>query len=294
MLDAPPPAAPADTIASRLDGATKPVADAARRLDRAKKALDALGKRGALDDLGALEDAAKQLTAAASAVTDLAPVDLAGLADAVTAHRDATLQRRRGEFISALRRLGREQSVPVDLLGDSPPTFLVAPLTCSLDLDKGEASLLFAHEVVASCDLDAARVLATRAEAVAAIQAAAIPSADFFDHLHRAYEVTLLARGGAPGDRVDLVDLLGPLALIAHPPERWRALSQKDLAPYPRHMLAYQLYRLRRDGLLERAGLRVELGAATGGSTRKKRDVLFVPQTPTDGQYHLSIRFTAS
>ena len=45
--------------------------------------------------------------------------------------------------------------------------------------------------------------------------------------------------------------------------------------------------------LLERRGRRISLGTATGGSTRNKRNVLFVPVSVTDGQYYLSIVFTA-
>ena len=54
-------------------------------------------------------------------------------------------------------------------------------------------------------------------------------------------------------------------------------------------MLAYQLRRLRREGTLARDGLRVELGVATGGSARDKRNVVYVP-AGGEGQYQLSLR----
>jgi hypothetical protein len=86
---------------------------------------------------------------------------------------------------------------------------------------------------------------------------------------------------------VDLVDTLAPLAWLLDPS------SGRKTTPYPRHMLAYQLYRLQREAHLQHEGLRLELGTATGGSTRHKAKVLFVPSSHTEGFYYLSLRFVS-
>jgi hypothetical protein len=101
----------------------------------------------------------------------------------------------------------------------------------------------------------------------------------------------LAARGHTLGERVDLVDLRLPLALLRTGADRWRRIELAKTPSYERYQLAYQLQRLRKDQLLEKGGLRLDLGSATGGSTRQKHNVLFIPRAGGDGQYYLSLRF---
>lgn len=258
---------------------------------RAGKACEGLASAASLRSLAAL---GRHLPALRDA--DLAPFGLeerrAELVARLAAHQDRLRAQARMTLIGELSRA--EQGVEVALLTETPLTVLVAPLAAEVDLEAGAARILYAREVVEECEPGAAAILAARQKAMDRIRGAALDSAAFFDLARRAYQTVLLARGLQPGERVDLVDLLGPLTLLGRDADEWRkvaAAGAKGFAPYPRYLLAYQLQRLQRDGMLAKDGARLELGAATAGSTRNKRDVLFVPSSATEGQYFLSVRF---
>jgi hypothetical protein len=259
---------------------------------RAGKACEGLASASALGSLAALD---RHLPALRDA--DLAAFGLeerrAELVARLTAHQERLKAQARMSLIGELARAG--EGVEVALLTETPLTVLVAPLAVEVDLEAGAAKVLYAREVVAECEPEAAAILAARQKAMDQIRAEALDSAAFFDLARRAYQTVLLARGIQQGERVDLVDLLGPLSLLGRDAGDWRKASAaggKGFPAYPRYLLAYQLYRLQRDGMLAKDGARLELGAATAGSTRNKRDVLFVPSSATEGQYFLSIRIT--
>ena len=199
--------------------------------------------------------------------------------------------RARSQLVGALSRRGREEGVEVEPLSETPLELRIAPLTVLADFARAEATLLYAREPVQSCTLDPEAIWAARLEVVERIRAGAQGSPEFFECLLAACRLAQARRGLGADARVDLVDLLGPLSLLQHPVDEWRKLPAKALEPYPRWLLAYQLQRLRKDACLSHAGHRLELGAATGGSARKKQNVLFVPAAG-DGQYMLSLRFT--
>jgi hypothetical protein len=259
---------------------------------RAGKACEGLASASALRSLAALDRHLPPLRDA-----DLAPFGLeerrAELVAGLASHQERLRAQARMSLIGELARAG--QGVEVGLLTETPLTVLVTPLAVEVDLEAGSARVLYAREVVETCEPEAAAILAARQRAMDRIRAEALDSAAFFDLARRAYLTVLLARGLQPGERVDLVDLLGPLALLSRDTDDWRKAAggggSKGFAPYPRYLLAYQLQRLQRDGALAKDGARLELGAATAGSTRNKRDVLFVPSSATEGQYFLSIRF---
>ncbi len=261
--------------------------------DKARKALEELGKPGALEKLDVVGPALGALREADLAALGLG--DPAGaLVGALVDVRGQLEARARMKVLGELTRLAEAEGLSAQRVGDAPPAVLVAPLVVELDFDRGLAVLTYAREPVAEVPLDAAAILKARGEVMAAILEAAAPSEVFFERLVGAYRLALAAGGGQAGDRVDLVDLLAPLALLQTPREGWRKADLSKLEPFPRHLLAYQLQRMRREGVLERGGLRLELGTATGGTTRNKRDVLFVPTTPSEGQYYLSVRFTGA
>lgn len=258
---------------------------------KALKALQSLEARGALSEVSPLAAAA-----AALRDVDLSPlgVDLSSVAEQVCARLDVLRVRARSALLADLTRLARDQDLEATVLTERPLAVLLRPLTAELDLEAGIARLLYAREVVVEAPLVPARILAARTAALDTIRDQALPSPRFFDLAHRAWRTVISARGLEPESRVDLVDLLLPLALLRQDVDEWRALAPEKLAPWPRYLLAYQLRRLRHDGLLQQDGLRLELGVATGGSTRHKRNVIFLPTTPSEGQYHLSIRFVSA
>ncbi len=188
--------------------------------------------------------------------------------------------------LSALGRLARQRGLEMTRLGDAPPTFLLSPLTVEVDFEAGCARWLYARETVLETGLEPGQILDGRQGAMDLIKSQAVDSKDFFDMLMGAYKMVLALGGKADGERVDLVDLRVPLSTLGG--ADWRKMDKLQI--FPRYLMAYQLHRLRRDGLLEHKGRRVDLGTATGKSTSNKRNVLFVPTSATEGQYYLSIR----
>jgi hypothetical protein len=260
---------------------------------RAGKACEALAGAGALGKLAALD---RHLPALRDA--DLSAFGLeerrGDLVAKLTALQDRLRATTRMAVIGELAR--QAQGFEVSLLTETPLTVLIAPLSVEIDLEAGAAKVLYAREVVSPpCEPEAEAILAARQKAMDHIRKRALDSSAFFDLARRAYQTALLARRLPVGERVDLVDLLGPLAVLAREADDWRrAALDKGFAPYPRYLLAYQLHRLQREGMLTKDGVRLDLGPATAGSTKNKRDVLFVPSSPTEGQYYLSIRFVAA
>lgn len=216
------------------------------------------------------------------------------LLDAMAARLERTRKALRMSAVGALYRAAASAGLELRKVAEVPPTFFLAPVVVELDFEASSARILYAREVVTNTPLDPAAVLAGRREVMASIRQGALDSPDFFDMLRRAYELVGQVRQVRPGGRVDLVDLMVPLAMLRAGVAKWRTLGDRKISPIPRHLLAYQLQRLRKDGLLEKDGVRLDLGVATGATTKKKRDVLFLPSPDGEGQYYLSIRFIKS
>ncbi len=213
------------------------------------------------------------------------------LVDDLSSHCDRQALLARQNLLSTLRDAATAQSIRFEKLSDSPPTVGLQPFNLEIDWDNNKATLSFAREPIEDTPLDTATILKIHADIKQSIKDRAVSSEKFFTWLRSAWQLTLAARAALPDERVDIVDLLGPLSLLSTPPDAWRSLRERDLKPYPRYLLAYQIFRLRKDRCLEHEGWRIDLGAATGASTRKKQNVLFIPTSPNDGQYYLSVRF---
>ncbi len=290
---------PAAAAAARAQGCPDPaplrdaLREALKPAEKAKKALDALCKKGALERIDALGRELGALEGAELGGLGL-EAERAQLADGLRRHLERLRTERRASVMGPLQRLAQADGVPVRVLSESPPTLLLAPLGCELDFEAGVARLTYAREPVMEAGLDAKEILAQRDKAMALIRDAAEPTERFFRSALAAYRLVLAAREAEPGDRVDLVDLLAPLGLLATDSGRWRKTPLSKMSDYPRYLLAYQLQRLRREGALEQGGRRIDLGTATGGATRDKRNVLYIPTTADEGQYYLSVRFVAA
>ncbi|TXD38340.1 hypothetical protein FRC98_05450 [Lujinxingia vulgaris] len=282
---------PERELAARVDALKKEVQVAMRDLNRARGALESMTRAG---------DFASDAAKVAEALRDLrrSSLEALGLEDErvalvgeLDAHFEREKTRARMMLLGELDRALRADGGRLEHLGDQPLTLGVGPLTLTIDLLARRATLSYAREALAEVDADAQTILSALSEARAAIQDRALESEVFFEQLERAYRVQLAMMGLPDGERVDLVDLLVPLSLVDADLAARRKKGLDALTPWPRYLLAYQLQRLRRDGLLERQGRRLDLGTATGGSTKNKQDVLFVPGPGTDGQYYLSLRF---
>ena len=255
-------------------------------LERAGKALDALVGARALEELGVLDGGLPALREA-----DLGALGLGEQQGAVVRQLEAIHGRLVGQarmaLLGGLRAAAESEGLGMALVGERPLVVALAPVEVEIDVGGGAAVVRYAREVVEECAAEAGAIVEARGAAMKKIREAALPSEVFFERLVRAYRMVLAAQGEAPGERVDLVDLLAPLALLGA--GSWRKKALGKIEEVPKYMLAYQLQRLRREGMLARDGLRVELGVATGGSARDKRNVVYVP-AGGEGQYQLSLR----
>lgn len=199
----------------------------------------------------------------------------------------------RMRFLQKLDMLAEQADVAVEKLSEAPLVLYLKPLTFEIDFDAGHARMLYGHELIEEVPLEARKLLDARKSALARLEEQSLASDDFFDLLHDAYRTVLVADHAKPGERVELVDVLVPLAMLRAERSAWRKKGPDALEPFSRPLLAWQLAALRRDGVLERNGVRLELGAATGGSTRDKTNVLYVPVGAKSGQYYGSLRFGA-
>ena len=173
------------------------------------------------------------------------------------------------------------------LVSDNPLVIYVHPLTLEVQFDACKATWTYAHEALDTTSLDPDEIMAAHAARLDIFRATRIDSAHFFSLCRQAYEMAIIKNNLKSGDRVDLVDLLTPLAWL------WPAeqSSKKAFSPLPKYILAYQLQKLRSDKMLQNNGFRIDLGAATGGTTRNKNNVLYIPHSSIEGQYYLSICF---
>lgn len=286
-----PPATPSprEALEQLRDG----VSEALTALTRAKKAVSAALTAERAGALGGLEKAAKRLSKAT--LPDIAPESLRVAAlEAIEQHLARERARRRVTLVGALHQAASAAGLEVSRLGSDPPTFEIPPVTVELDFGRDEARLVYAREVVTTAPLEAEAILEGRVAAMDLIRTHGLGAAEGFDLLCRAYRMVLAASGGREGERVELVDLLLPLSLLVAERSKWRQLELGRLASVTRYQLAYYLQRLRREGLLARDGVRLDLGAATGGTTRDKRNVVFVPVGQGEGQYYLTMRLVGA
>ncbi len=281
------------TLGDVIADVSEALRERARIAQSARKALELLREPGALDRIDVL---IKALSALGDVDLSTLGVDPSGygIPAALTRRLQGLRQQVRTTLMAGIQRAAEQREVSAALVAQQPPTMALSPLTVELDMDAGKATLHYARYAVMEVGLDPDKIVDARARTMERIRQEAQPSELFFATLRLAYRMVLVRAGLRQGERVDIVDLLPPLTMLQGDPKRMRRSGMRTLPDYPRYLLAYQLQRLRREGMLELAGARVELGTATGGSARNKNNVLFVPNSATEGQYYLSIRVTAT
>lgn len=251
------------------------------------KALDKFDKNDALKRQDYLDDALSTLKTA--------DLSIIGYADQKTLICGELEERLHAIRQNAKRNLITGLSEHVDMankahfkiLSDSPLVIYIHPLTLEVNFEAAKAKWTYAREELVTTSLDAKEIMSAHAEILESFRATRIDSAQFFTACKMAYEMTLIKRGLKQGERVDIVELLTPIAWLWPEPQ----CGKKGMTQLPRHIMAYQLQKLRAEKMISQNGIRVDLGAATGGTTRNKANVLYVPHSSTDGQYYLSICF---
>jgi hypothetical protein len=279
------------TVLEHAEALLKQVRSHARRTSRVKNLLNAVkGKAPSSTSYEPWLDLSQGLSG-----YELGAPELDALREELVAKLDKDMVRLRMKtrmaFVQKLEMLADQKDLELEKLSEAPLALYVDPLTFEIDFDAGGATLLYGHEPICECPIDAAKLFKAREDALDKLKKRALESDDFFDLLRRAYRTVLVADGQEPGQRVDLVDILMPLAMLLVDRKDWRSKGPDAIDTYPRHQFAYQLAKLRRDGVLEKGDVRLDLGAATGGSTRNKQNVLYIPVGAKNGQYYGSIRF---
>lgn len=248
------------------------------------KALDKLGDIASLNRQDYIADALRAIQQ-----TDLTPYGgteiYAGLVRTLEERLRTLRATARQDLLAGLNAAASKPD-QIKMISDSPLVLYLHPLTLEVNFEQCRTTLSYAREPMAQPPLDAAEIWKTRDDLLEQFRAARIDSKSFWRALKTAYDIVLLKGGKSAGERVDIVDALVPMAWI------WpNAQALRKATPFPRYLLAYQIQKLRQDGLIVHNGWRLDLGTATGGSTKNKANVLFIPMGPTEGQYYLTMCF---
>jgi hypothetical protein len=264
----------------------------AKEFERLRKAIEPLREHSGWAERAVREKGLESLREAG----ELQVPDFGEFGERLRKEMDGWLGRFRQAFLDKLFKSCKERELELRPLAEQPPTFAVQGLGLLLDFDKGHAELSYARERLEKAGLQSQELL-DRIEELRAQLDAAWPGAEgFFAQLLAAYRARVGREGKSFGERVELVDVLPELSLELNPDVARKAVhSATGKAPsvplLTRAEFAWLLDRLAREGGLAQQGLRLELGTATGGSTKDKKRVLFLEAGMGGGQYYLSLRF---
>lgn len=257
-----------------------------RDVEKLRKALDGLADSETWQNPTARKRCVQVLRDAASFEVPQVKSLLESLQPALREHR----VRLRERFFADLEARLHEEGTSMRKIGDQPPVYDLSGLTLTLDFEKETASLSYAREEITKVPLDADLVLHAREELQGALQEGWCGSEAFFEALLSAYRARLGREGKPPGERIQLVKLCTELGVEYANRGLWPS-KQKGLRTFERVELAFCLDLLAREGKLQQGKHRLELGTATGGSTKDKKQVLFLEAGMGGGQYYLSLRF---
>jgi hypothetical protein len=261
-----------------------------KSLKSQEKALDDLLAGHEANEVGKLVDGLAALD-----LEVLRRFGLAERAEAVQAGAREQVQALRQEqkraLGAALQGAAEAAGRPFRRLAENPPEFLLTPFTVVLDLERMEAALQYAREEVARVPATKDAVIGALEKAERELSAKPVAPEEQFDLLVAGWRAALALEGRPAGERVELAEVLPQVALLRQS-RRFREDPQREAwASYPKVRFLYDLARLRAARLLERDGLRLDLGTATGDSTKKKGRVFWLPEADGSGQYYLTIRF---
>lgn len=261
-----------------------------RDLKAQEKALDDLAKGDADGDVPTLH--------AALAALDVDVLARVGQGETTEGVRAAARERLQALRQEQRRALANElQAAAADAgrtfrrLGENPPEFLFTPFTVTVDLDRMEAALAYAREELARVPAKAPEIAKAAEKAEKELAAKQLAPEEEFDLLWAAYRAAAAAEGRTAGERVELAPVLAQVALLRQGKRFEEDPLKERFASYPKARFLFDVTRLRNARLLERNGLRLDLGTATGDSTKKKGRVFWLPNPDGTGQYYLTIRF---
>ena len=271
-----------ETLTREAQGLQERAKAQAQDWTRLGKALEALrGEAGWMDP-----KARKKVFGAVERLVETEGPDLRGFLASARAGYQALRPMLRSRLIEGLEERARAGELAFEILGENPVVLRYGELTLQLDFEKEVASWTYAREKLGSCPLVLELILDARREALAALEGSWPGREAFFEALFAAWGAAVGRAGLAPGSRVELVQLLPEMGV-----EYLRRGLRKEAAPLTRAEFAFGLDALARSGGLEAGGKRIELGTATGGSTKDKKRVLYLEAGVGGGQYYLTLRF---
>jgi len=258
-----------------------------KKIKRMQKALKTLTGTDNLESPRKVKEACRLLEQADPGALGL-DLDFTELLEWTAADQRKRVHERKLAFGRELKESVENRGVSCEMITTDPMAFSLPPFTVSVDFDRNLATLHYARLALEILPAKPDRVLSALQKHLKRLEAG-WPSEQFFDALYNAYRTRLFEINGNPGDRIPLPDLLAHVA-FSFQNDKYRADPvAENYRAYGRVRMAYDLSRLRRKGLLQRNGWRLNLGAATGTSTRNKKAVLFIEDSPGQGQYYLSI-----
>ncbi|MCB9906103.1 MAG: hypothetical protein H6830_00120 [Planctomycetes bacterium] len=222
-------------------------------------------------------------------------IDRLGLAKVVEAlgrHLVDGKKRMRQELGRQLKDVCARAGLKLKVISREDPVELrIPPLAVRLDLDSGKAEILFAKQVLETCPASAEAILECHQATVRRLERNFDP-ATFFDQCWTAYKAGLAAAGSKRGDRLELVDFLGYLAMRMQGQAFFVEPVAGNYRGYSRGQFAFDVNRLRLARGLQRDGKRMNFGVATGTTATKKGRVIYMEDEFGQGEYKLNIYFT--
>lgn len=269
-----------------------PVMEKVKALTRVQKALKSLCSQSTLESPDKVDTAARVLEQFDPEAAGL-DMDLSQLLDATAEDQRERAGARKLAFGKELNEAAQSENMTCRLITGDPMEFSLPPFTVAVNLSRNRATLTYARLPMGEMPAKPRNIMAAIQKQLKTFEAG-WSSERFFEALLRAYRTELFRIRKPAGERLEIVRLLPGVAFLF---QNARFLSEPlsdNYRSYGRFHLAWDLSALRQRGLLEQQGYRLNLGAATGSSTKNKKNVLYIEEGAGRGQFYLSLWFTPS
>ena len=214
--------------------------------------------------------------------------------EAVTGVREQLNELRRLKkraLIHDLAAACQERGRPFKRIGDTPPELLLGLFTVTLDLARLEAVITFARQELARVPAEAGKILDALESEEKKLQKRQPAPERFIEQLFWAYQAVCSRDEKPIGERVDIADAFPFVALFQQTQAFLNNPVRERFTSFSRAHFLLALSLLRTTRTFEHRGYRLDLGTATGNSTRNKNRVFFLPDAAGSGQLYLSLRF---
>ncbi len=261
-----------------------------KEISKLHKALQILASAEMLESPRKVKEACKLLEQSHPKTFGL-EIDFTELLESTAADQFQRLNERKVKFGRMLIESAESDGLTCKMIASEPMEFSLPPFTVAVNLDQNLAHINYARLALAELPAKPEQITTALQKNLKMLETG-WSSVQFFDALYDAYRIQLFEKKDHRDERVVLTDLLARVALSFQSDKFRSDPVAGNYRAYGRVRMAYDLSRLRRNGLLQRNGRRLNLGTATGSSTRNKKGVLYIEESPGRGQYYLSIWFS--